>query len=87
MPQPPDLPGVDWTGLTGPSTTAPPQKKTFYDAQSAKSDAAPVDFFAIEGVAGLFIINEFCTVYKTPTVPWENSIPKIESAIRARWGN
>ena len=68
-------------------TLNPGVPKAFYDAQSAQADPVARDFFAIQGVAGLFIINEFCTVNKAPSAAWEALTPKIECTIRSHWGD
>lgn len=66
-------------------TLNPGAARAFYNAESAESDPVARDFFAITGVAGLFIINDFCSIHKAASVPWEDLIPKIEAVIRRRW--
>jgi len=67
-------------------TLNPGAPKAFYDAESARADPFAADIFAIEGVGGLFIINEFLRVKKHEAASWNDLIPKIESAVRRHWG-
>ncbi len=59
--------------------------KAFYDADSAQSDTVAADFFAIDGVKGLMIVNEFCAVHKEDAAQWDALNPGIEAVIRSHW--
>jgi hypothetical protein len=67
-------------------TLNPGAARAFYDSASAESDPVAAEFFAVEGVSGLFIINEFCTVRKDEGAEWSELIPQIESVMRRQWG-
>ncbi len=60
--------------------------RAVYDPAAAESDPVAAEFFAIGGVSGLFIINEFCTVRKDEGAEWSELIPQIEAVMRRRWG-
>ena len=67
-------------------TLNPRAPKAFYDAAAGRSNPVAAEFFAISGVAGLFIINEMCTVRKSDEAMWAELIPKIEAVMRTQWG-
>jgi hypothetical protein len=50
----------------------PSKPWTFYDVAQATRNPFAEAMFVIDGVAGLFVINDFCTVCKAPEAEWES---------------
>ncbi len=67
-------------------TLNPTRPVAYYDAEAARRDAVAGDFFAVEGVAGLMIVNAFCAVHKAEAADWGELVPRIESVMRRHWG-
>jgi len=38
--------------------------------------------FAVEGVAGVFLLKDFVSVRRTPGTPWDTLAPKVERALK-----
>lgn len=54
---------------------------------TAPADAAGEPFaeaiFAIDGVVGLFGVNDFVTVSRRPGTDWDDIVPAVQAAIEA----
>jgi len=57
--------------------------KSFYSAAQAGSDAVAAALFAIDGVASLFMVEDFITVTKKPDAQWQDLTPRVIAAIEA----
>ncbi len=57
----------------------------FYTIDQAQDDAVARDFFALEGLIGLMIVNDFCTANKADDADWKDLIPGIESVMHKHW--
>lgn len=55
--------------------------KSFYSADDATAHPLASALFEIEGVASLFIVDDFITVTKTPDSNWEALIPRVQSTV------
>ena len=55
--------------------------KSFYNATDAADHPLASALFELEGVASLFMVDDFVTVTKTPSVSWETLIPQVQTAI------
>ena len=56
--------------------------RAYMDADAAAEDRLASALFRIEGVESLLIAEDFVTVTKSESVPWEELIPKIEETIK-----
>jgi len=63
----------------------PGAPKAFYTEEDAKRDPFAVACFAIDGVAGLMVTNDFCDIQKTPAAQWDQLLPNLEEAIRVHF--
>ncbi|WP_332237545.1 NifU N-terminal domain-containing protein [Sporolactobacillus sp. KGMB 08714] len=48
---------------------------------SAPNNGLLAQLFAIEGVDGLFAVNDFITVNKAPSSQWDDLLPSIRQAL------
>lgn len=60
--------------------------KSFYNADDAAGHALAAALFEIEGVASLFMVDDFVTVTKSPDVEWPSLIPQVQSVIEQVFG-
>jgi hypothetical protein len=56
--------------------------KTFSRPEDAKNDPLARRLFEIEGVASVFVLDNFVTVTKAPDVSWDELAPRIARAIK-----
>ncbi len=57
--------------------------KSFFSAAQAEPDPMAAALFAIEGVASLFMVEDFITVTKKPDAEWQVLTPQVIAAIEA----
>lgn len=62
------------------------KSRSFFSAEEARGDAVAEALMALEGVANLFMVEDFITVTKRPEADWGALIPRIEQAIRGALG-
>lgn len=55
--------------------------KSFYGAAQAAEDPVASALFAIDGVASVFMVDDFVTVTKTPDADWNALVPAVTAAI------
>lgn len=55
--------------------------RSFYNADDAADHALAAALFDVEGVASLFMVDDFLTVTKTPDAEWATLIPQVQSVI------
>lgn len=55
--------------------------RSFYNADDAADHALAAALFEIEGVASLFMVDDFVTVTKAPETEWPTMIPQVQAAI------
>jgi hypothetical protein len=60
--------------------------RSFHSAAQAAGDPLAEPLFALDGVASIFMVNDFVTVTKTADAAWPALIPQVERAIRAALG-
>jgi hypothetical protein len=58
--------------------------KSFYNAGQAASDPIAQALFQIEGVASLFMVEDFITVTKTPAAEWSALVPRVVKVLEER---
>lgn len=56
--------------------------KTFSDRAAARDDPLARRLFEIEGVASVFVVDNFVTVTKRPDASWDELAPKVTRAIK-----
>lgn len=66
-------------------TLNPYGAKAYYHPDEVHDDPAAAALFAIEGVAGVMILNEFCIANKSESASWDDLVPKIEAVMREHW--
>jgi hypothetical protein len=60
--------------------------RSFYNAEDAADHPVASALFELEGVASLFMVDDFITVTKSPETTWDALIPKVEAAIELAYG-
>lgn len=55
--------------------------RSFYNAAQAASDPIGSALFEIEGVASVFMVEDFVTVTKSPETEWSELTPKVIATI------
>ena len=55
--------------------------KSFYNADDATDHPLASALFELEGVASLFMVDDFVTVTKAPDTEWETLIPEVQAVI------
>ena len=55
--------------------------KSFYNADDAAGHPLASALFELEGVASLFMVDDFVTVTKTPDADWNTLIPKVQAVL------
>ncbi len=56
--------------------------RSYYNAGQAEADPMGKALFEIEGVASLFMVEDFVTVTKAPDVDWEALTPRVIETIQ-----
>lgn len=60
--------------------------RSYYNAGQAAGDAVGAALFALDGVASLFMVDDFITVTKLPAVGWETLTPQVIETIERTLG-
>jgi hypothetical protein len=60
--------------------------RSFYNAEDAVDHPVASALFELEGVASVFMVDDFITVTKSPEAEWQTLIPKVQSAIEQAYG-
>jgi hypothetical protein len=55
--------------------------KSYSSVEQASSDSVAVALFGVEGVASLFMADDFITVMKRPDADWGTLVPNVVSVI------
>ncbi len=58
-----------------------PKATTFTSAQAAEHHPIAHALLKVEGVASVFVVNNFATVSRKPEVSWDELAPKIQVAL------
>lgn len=59
--------------------------QTFTTPQAAEANPLARAIFTVDGVASVFILNDFVTVTKKPEADWLQLAPRIAEAIQAHF--
>lgn len=63
-----------------------PSSISFYTPEDAADHPLGAALFEIEGVASLFMVDDFVTVIKAPDASWEKLIPEVQAVIERVFG-
>jgi hypothetical protein len=55
--------------------------KSYYGPAQAADDPVARALFALDGVASVFMVDDFVTVTRQPGMPWEALIPRVIEAL------
>ena len=58
-----------------------PQSRSINSLAAAQGDPLAESLFALEGVSGLFMVDDFVTVLKAEAASWDALIPKVTAAL------
>jgi hypothetical protein len=56
--------------------------RSFYSAAAAAADPIASRIFALDGVTGVLIVRDFCTVNQDGQRDWNELTPQIEAVLR-----
>lgn len=62
------------------------KSRSYFSVAEAQGDALGEALMEIDGVASVFMVEDFVTVTRRPGVDWQVLIPRVEAAIRAALG-
>lgn len=57
--------------------------KSYYGPEQAKGDPVAAALFRLDGVASLFMVEDFITVTKRPETEWDRLAPDVVATIEA----
>ena len=60
--------------------------KSFYNADDAADHPLAAALFEVEGVASLFMVDDFVTVTKNADAEWNTLIPKVQAVMEQVFG-
>lgn len=55
--------------------------ESYMSAEAAEKSPVAAALFAIEGVAGVFMLGNFVTVTKSPEAAWDALLPRVEQVL------
>ncbi len=61
------------------------RSQTFRSAEEARAHPLAARLFAIPGVVQVFLLNDFVTVTRDPSVAWDTIAASAEAAIQAHF--
>lgn len=62
------------------------KSRSYFSSAEARGDALGEALMELDGVASIFMVEDFVTVTRRPGVDWQILIPRVEEAIRAALG-
>jgi hypothetical protein len=60
--------------------------RTFYSAAAAADDPVAKRLFALPGVVGVMILNDFCSVNQDGSQNWDELAPKVMTILMEAYG-
>jgi hypothetical protein len=60
--------------------------RSFYSAEQAAADPVASALFGLDGVASIFMVDDFVTVTKQPSADWSELIPRVTETIERTLG-
>lgn len=55
--------------------------RSFYSAEQAAADPVATALFELDGVASIFMVDDFVTVTKQADAEWSDLIPRVTSTL------
>jgi hypothetical protein len=55
--------------------------RSFYTAEQAAADPVAAALFELDGVASIFMVDDFVTVTKQAVAEWSDLIPRVTSTL------
>lgn len=55
--------------------------KSFYNPEDAADHVLGAALFELEGVASIFMVDDFVTVTKSPDASWDRLVPEVQRVI------
>jgi hypothetical protein len=62
------------------------KSRSYFTPEEARGDALGEALMELEGVANIFMVEDFVTVTRRPEIDWQVLIPRVETAIRSALG-
>jgi hypothetical protein len=60
--------------------------RSYFSREQAAADPVGVALFELNGVASVFIVDDFVTVTKQPSADWNELVPRVTAALeRVLW--
>jgi len=69
--------------ITGRAVVEGKASKSYYSAAQAAAEPVAAALFALDGVASLFMVEDFITVTKKPEADWSGLVPAVIEAIES----
>ena len=60
--------------------------KSFYNPEDAADHAMASALFELEGVASVFMVDDFVTVTKTADASWDKLVPEVQAVLERVFG-
>ncbi|MBN1488817.1 MAG: NifU N-terminal domain-containing protein [Phycisphaerae bacterium] len=60
--------------------------KTFYNAEAAEADPVAKRLFALGGVTGVMLLNDFCSVNQDGSRDWDELTPEVIAILTDAFG-
>lgn len=60
--------------------------QSFFNAEDAADNVLATALFELEGVVGIFMVDDFVTVTKAADAEWEKLVPEVEAVIERTFG-
>jgi hypothetical protein len=57
------------------------RSRSFYDVAQAQAEPIAAALFELDGVASIFMVEDFVTVTKQPDAEWSDLIPRVTSTL------
>ncbi len=68
--------------ITGRELVPDDRPRSFFNAEEAEGNPLAAALLALDGVASIFMVEDFVTVTKEPEADWGELIPRVEQTIR-----
>lgn len=62
------------------------RSRSYFTPEEARGDALGEALMGVDGVASIFMVEDFVTVTRRPDADWQALIPRVEQAIRSALG-
>lgn len=67
--------------IVGRTVVEGKSSRSFYNAGQAAADPVAAALFELDGVASIFMVEDFVTVTKEPSADWSELIPQVTSTL------